>query len=156
MPKISAGLLAYKRTKAGLEFFLVHPGGPFYTTKDLGVWSIPKGEVEDNGNDHLQEAIREFEEETAHKPEAKDFIPLTSLKQKSGKIIHAWAFEGSLEAPFKSNEFELEWPPRSGKKQSYPETDQWEYFDAETAKMKINPGQAGFIDQVLQILEPPR
>jgi predicted NUDIX family NTP pyrophosphohydrolase len=145
MPKLSAGILLYRKAPSGLEFLLVHPGGPFYTHKDLGHWSIPKGEFEE-GDDPLEVAKREFKEETGREINGK-FIPLPPQKLKSGKRIQAWAVEGDFDVTtFKSNHFELEWPPKSGKIQSFPEVDQAEWFPTEMALKKIHPGQAGFIE----------
>jgi predicted NUDIX family NTP pyrophosphohydrolase len=144
----SAGILLYKKTKAGLLFFLVHPGGPFWAKKDLGAWSIPKGEYNE-GDDPLQAAQREFEEETGQSISGK-FIELTLLKQKGGKIVQAWAVEGDIDAAnIRSNTFEMEWPPRSGKMKTFPEVDKGEWFDAGTAKQKINEKQAGLIDELM-------
>lgn len=150
--EISAGLLMYRQSKENpgqYEVLLLHPGGPFYTKKGDGFWSIPKGLVENPENgDFLQDAIREFKEETSNEAKADKFIPLGEVKLKSGKIVHAWAFEGDLEKEFKSNEFEIEWPPRSGKKQKFPEADKAEFFDLENAKVKLSEAQAEFIDRL--------
>ena len=149
--KVSAGLLMYRKTPQGIEVFLIHPGGPFFQNKDLGTWSIPKGEIE-NPEDILSEAIREFHEETGTHPSTGQYIPLDTIRQKSGKVVHAWAFEGELTNPFHSNTLSMEWPPRSGKQIVIPEADRGEFFDAESAKQKINPAQAEFIDRLLQHL----
>jgi predicted NUDIX family NTP pyrophosphohydrolase len=131
---------------------LVHPGGPFWTKKDLGAWSIPKGEFQE-GEDPLEAAQREFEEETGF-PISGQFIHLSSLKQKSGKIIHAWAVEGDIDpVEIKSNTFELEWPPKSGKMKEFPEIDKAEWFTAPLAKQKINAGQVPFLDTLIQKLD---
>src|SRR5688572_9334973 len=115
----SAGILIYRINNKTPEVLLVHPGGPYWMKKDLGVWSIPKGEVCE-GEDHLKAAIREVEEETGWKLKGT-FISLKTVKQKSGKYVHAWAFKGNFDpGTLKSNEFEIEWPPRSGKKKSFP------------------------------------
>jgi predicted NUDIX family NTP pyrophosphohydrolase len=143
MPKkISAGLLMYRTINGLLEVFLVHPGGPYFKNKDEGVWTIPKGETE-NTESLLETAIREFREETGIDPGAGYFIPLESIKQKGGKIVHTWAFEGDWDEtiPIKSNYFELEWPPRSGNKQKYPEIDRADFFTVDIAKQKINSAQ---------------
>jgi predicted NUDIX family NTP pyrophosphohydrolase len=134
-PEISAGLLAYRRRRE-LEVLLAHPGGPFWAKKDLGVWSIPKGIVESDG-DLLNAALREFKEETGFTAKGP-FIPLSAVKQKSGKIVHAFAFEGDFD-PEKSssNTFEMEWPPRSGRRQSFPEVDRVAWFDLAEALEKI-------------------
>jgi predicted NUDIX family NTP pyrophosphohydrolase len=147
MPKQSAGLLMYRRTGSGLEVFLVHPGGPFWAKKDLGAWSIPKGELAAN-EDPLVAAQREFEEETGMRPDGL-FIRLTPIKQPSGKTIHAWAFEGDCDADaIRSNSFSMEWPPRSGRQQEFPEVDRAEWFTIEVAKEKIVKGQSGFIQEL--------
>ena len=138
MIKQSAGLLVYRETDAGVEIFLVHPGGPFYAKKDDGVWSIPKGEFD--GEDPLTAARREFEE-TGSKI-AGDFFALTPIRQKAGKIVYAWAVEADIDADaINSNTFEMEWPPRSGKTARFPEIDRAAWFDPETAQQKINPAQ---------------
>src|SRR3989442_764384 len=136
MPRVSAGLLMYRKCKGALEFLLVHPGGPFWKGKDAGAWTIPKGEIEE-GEDPLAAAKREFEEELGFKPRG-DFIELTPIKQKGGKIVQAWAFEGDCEPiHFKSNTFTMEWPPRSGRVSEFPEVDQAAFFELEEAKQKI-------------------
>src|SRR6476659_8632072 len=133
MPKTSAGILTYRRQNGILEVFLVHPGGPFWAKKDLGAWSIPKGEFEP-GEDPFLVAKREFEEETSFQASGS-FLPLPPIKQPSGKLIHAWACEGDFDAnSIKSNMFTMEWPPRSGKQQEFPEIDRAEWFPIETAK----------------------
>jgi predicted NUDIX family NTP pyrophosphohydrolase len=154
MAHVSAGLLMYRKRGAKLEVLLVHPGGPFWQNKDDGVWSIPKGEVAE-GEDLLDAAKREFAEETGFTP-AGQFIPLKAVKQKSGKIVHAWAVEGDLNtAAIRSNSFTMEWPPKSGKLAEFPEVDRAEFFDLETAKKKINPAQAAFVTELeSQIIEP--
>jgi predicted NUDIX family NTP pyrophosphohydrolase len=148
----SAGLLMYRRRQGGVEVFLVHPGGPFWARKDLGSWSIPKG-LFDPGQDPLEAARREFEEETGFAAHG-EFIPLTPIKQPGGKIVHAWAVEGDCDAAsIKSNSFSIEWPPRSGKRQNFPEVDRAEWFSVDQARNKILKGQKGFLDELLVILE---
>ena len=148
----SAGILLYRFTQGEPDFFLVHPGGPFWANKDIGVWSIPKGEYEDD-EDALAAAIREFEEETGKKL-AGDFIALKPIVQKAGKQVHAWGIEGDIDAGnIVSNTFKVEWPPKSGKWKSFPEVDKARWFDANTAKEKINPAQTAFIDELLQLLK---
>jgi len=150
MSKKSAGLLMFRRKNAFIEVLLVHPGGPFWSKKDLGSWSLPKGEYEDE--DPLQVARREFEEETGY-PVTGDFLPLTPLRQSSGKIVSAWAVEGNCDAAgIKSNTFLLEWPPRSGRQQEFPEVDRADWFSLSLAREKILKGQAGFLDQLEQLL----
>src|SRR5881394_3667442 len=141
--KTSAGLLMFRRKDSALEVLLVHPGGPFFIKKDDGAWTIPKGEAAP-GEDFLTRAQIEFEEEVGFRPEsARDWIELGSIKQKGGKIVHAWAFEGDLPESFelKSNTFEMEWPPRSGKLKQFAEIDRAEFFAEEVARQKINPAQ---------------
>jgi predicted NUDIX family NTP pyrophosphohydrolase len=151
MAKQSAGLLLYRRRAGRLEVFLVHPGGPFWTGKDEGAWSIPKGEYPP-GEDPLAAANREFQEETSCAAIGQ-VIPLTSLKQPSGKIIQAWALEGDCDADAsRSNTFSLEWPPRSGRWQNFPEVDRAAWFPLEVARKKISKGQAGFLAELEQIL----
>jgi predicted NUDIX family NTP pyrophosphohydrolase len=150
--KYSAGLLMYRFREGVLELFLVHPGGPFWAKKDLEAWSLPKGEF-DPEEDSLAAARREFLEETGF-PAAGEFIPLTPLKQPSGKVIAAWAFEGDCDPEaLKSNPFTLEWPPRSGKTQEFPEIDRAGWFTIEEAKVKIIKGQTGFLEELSKILE---
>jgi len=145
MARESAGLLMYRRRGGVIELLLVHPGGPFWKNKDAGAWTIPKGEV-GPGEDLLAAAKREFEEELGAAP-AGEFVPLGSVKQKGGKVVHAWAVEGELDvAAVKSNTFEMEWPPRSGKRQAFPEVDRAAWFDLATTRGKINAGQAPLID----------
>ena len=145
--KQSSGLLVYRETDAGLEIFLVHPGGPLYAKRDEGVWSIPKGEFD--GEDPLTAARREFEEETGQRI-AGDFFELKPIKQKGGKIVYAWAVEADIDADaIESNTFEMEWPPRSGKTAQFPEIDRAAWFDPETAKQKINPAQAALITELM-------
>ncbi|HEY3251294.1 MAG TPA: NUDIX domain-containing protein [Ignavibacteria bacterium] len=139
--RTSAGLIMYRITNEKLEVLLAHPGGPFFTKKDEGHWSIPKGEP-DGKEELLKAAIREFEEETGIKPEG-DFIELGSIVQKGGKEVFAWAFEGDLPNGFvhKCNTFKLEWPPKSGKIQEFKEIDNIEFFDVEAAKKKVKGTQ---------------
>lgn len=138
----------YKNGK-GLKYFLVHPGGPFFKNKDLGYWSIPKGLVENEDTNYLETAKREFEEETGIKPEG-EFIPLETIKQKSGKTVYAWAFQCGSDDQINitCNTFHLEWPPKSGRKIEIPEVDKGEFFDYEQAKEKINPTQIDFLDRL--------
>jgi predicted NUDIX family NTP pyrophosphohydrolase len=141
----SAGLLAYRFRRDGIpEFFLIHPGGPFWAGKDLGSWTIPKG-LREEGEDPLEAAKREFREETGFVP-GGEFIPLGEIVQPSGKIIAAWAFRADFDpSALISNTFELEWPPRSGKKRSFLEIDRGGWFEYETAAEKILKGQRGFL-----------
>jgi predicted NUDIX family NTP pyrophosphohydrolase len=147
----SAGILVYRMRPAGPEVFLVHPGGPFWKNKDTGAWSIPKGEYSDN-EDPLEAARREFAEETGQLIDG-DFKPLTPRKQKSAKLISAWAVEGEVDADsLKSNLFALEWPPHSGRMQQFPEVDRGGWFEVDEAMKKIVPGQIGFISELAEIL----
>lgn len=144
MPKTSAGILFYRFQKNKLQVLLVHPGGPYWVKKDKGAWTIPKGEAV-AGEKLLEAAIRETEEETGVKVQGK-FIELTSLRQISGKIIYAWALQSDFNATaIKSNTFEMEWPPKSGKKKLFPEIDKAAWFDTEEAKDKIIADQVPFI-----------
>ena len=147
MSKESAGLLVFRRTSGGLEVLLAHPGGPFWAKKDEGAWSIPKGELAAE-EDPLAAALREFEEETgviiAGTP-----LALQPVRQPSGKIIRAWALEGDLDpATVKSNTFSLEWPPRSGRQQEFPEIDRVAWLPVEEARRKIVPGQVPLLEQL--------
>ena len=153
--KISAGILLFRRAGRAPEYFLVHPGGPYWARKDDGAWSIAKGEIND-GEDALAAARREFLEETGidlgrHPP--SDFRPLAPLRQPSGKIVHAWALEHDCDAAaIKSNVCAIEGPPRSGKKISIPEIDRAGWFAERTALAKVLKGQAGFIRELAQRL----
>lgn len=145
--KQSAGILLYKFLEKKLHVLLVHPGGPFWVNKDTGAWSIPKGEFTD-GEEPLLAAKREFFEETGHEITGA-CMALSPLKQKSRKLVHAWAAVGDLDVTtVKSNLFELEWPPRSGKMQQFPEIDKARWFDVEEALVKIILGQQGFIKEL--------
>lgn len=147
--RTSAGLLLFRR-REGLEVFIAHPGGPLFAHKDDGHWTIPKGEV-DAGEDLLATAIREFQEETGcpiHP--TSQFIPLGSIQQKGGKMVHAWAVEGDLETGFviRSNVFSMEWPPGSGTQREFPEVDRAGFFRADLARNKLKAAQAPFIDRL--------
>jgi predicted NUDIX family NTP pyrophosphohydrolase len=147
--EISAGILAYRRRR-GLELLLAHPGGPYWRHKDVGAWSIPKGLVE--SGDLLACAKREFNEETGLTADG-DFLALQPVRQRSGKTVHAFAFEADFDiSAFSSNEFEMEWPPRSGKRKSFPEIDRIAYFKVATARRKILPAQRPFIDELVEYL----
>jgi predicted NUDIX family NTP pyrophosphohydrolase len=144
----SAGILLYRRRRGRLEVLLVHPGGPFWARKDEGAWSIPKGEA-NGGEDLLSAAIRELREETGYEGPAGGIVPLGSITQKAGKVVTAWGVEGDLDpAAITSNTFEMEWPPRSGRKGVFPEVDRAEWFDSGTARIKLNPAQAAFVDRL--------
>ena len=151
MPRLSAGLLMYRIKDGSIQVLLAHPGGPYFVNKDEGAWSIPKGEP-DADEDLFVTAQREFEEETGLKPQGP-FVPLTPIKQKGGKIVHAWAFEGDCDpAACMSNTFTLTWPPHSGRQQEFPEIDRAEFFDLATAKKKIKAGQETLIEELETIL----
>jgi predicted NUDIX family NTP pyrophosphohydrolase len=153
MAKRSAAILLFRRGGGGLEVLLVHPGGPFWAKKDLGAWSLPKGEY-DASEDALSAARREFEEETGVRLEAGTFLPLGELKQPGGKVVTAWALEGDIDpALVKSNLFEMEWPPKSGKRQTFQEVDRADWFSLEAAQDKILKGQAGFLARLSTVLE---
>jgi predicted NUDIX family NTP pyrophosphohydrolase len=151
MPKTSAGILLYRYRQQRLQVFLVHPGGPFWARKDLGAWSVPKGEFT-AGEDPLLCALREFEEETGVTlPANSRFTVLAPLRQKGGKVVHAWALAADVDAEnISSNTFEMEWPPRSGKKQTFPEVDKAAWFDIPQAKEKILESQLPFIEELAQ------
>jgi predicted NUDIX family NTP pyrophosphohydrolase len=151
MSQKSAGILMYRKKGDVLEVFLVHPGGPMWFRKDEGAWSVPKGEYNDS-EDPLEAAKREFEEETGQNVSG-NFVPLKPVKLKSGKLVNAWAVEGDIDAAhIKSNSFEMEWPPRSRKMQSFPEVDKGEWFTAEMAKIKINSGQVPLILELEELI----
>ena len=144
---MSAGLLLFRRPRGKFEVFLAHPGGPFWEGRDLGAWTVPKGLVE-RGEDPLATAVREFEEETGIRPEGP-FVPLGSVRQKAGKLVHAWAWEGEADARrVRSNTMRVELPRGSGRWLTIPEVDRCEWFDAERARKKINPAQAELIDRL--------
>lgn len=144
---VSAGLLLYRRTPAGLEVFLAHPGGPFWRQRDAGAWTIPKGVVEE-GEDLLDAARREFEEETGIVP-VGNFISLGSIRQKAGKVVHAWAWEGDADpATVRSNTMRTEWPRGSGRWITFPEVDRCAWFDLATARERINPAQVELLERL--------
>ena len=150
MPKKSAGLLLYRFQGGDLQVFLVHPGGPFWARKDVGAWSIPKGEFDDE--DPLTAAKRELFEETGAKVDG-EFLALKPVTQKNGKVVYAWAIEADIDPKkIRSNTFALEWPPKSGKKQEYPEVDRAAWFSPEEGMEKINPAQAGLIRELRELL----
>lgn len=150
--RLSAGLLVYRHGSSGTEVFLVHPGGPFWTHRDLAVWSLPKGEVCE-GEEALDTALREFAEETGQPAPAGPYLPLTPVKQAGGKTVQAWCVEGAVDAAaVRSNTFTLEWPPRSGKLREFPEVDRAAWFSLADARVKLNAAQAAFIDQLEALL----
>jgi predicted NUDIX family NTP pyrophosphohydrolase len=155
MAKTSAGLLMFRLRGAAPEVLLVHPGGPLWAAKDDGAWSIPKGVVQP-GEDALTAARREFAEETGFQADGT-FLPLTPLRQPSGKVIHAWAFAGDAEpAELRSNLFSLEWPPKSGRQEAFPEVDRAGWFPLSAAQRKIIPGQRGFLAELAARLDRER
>jgi predicted NUDIX family NTP pyrophosphohydrolase len=155
LPKKSAGLLLFRRAADAIEVLLVHPGGPFWAKKDEGAWSIPKGEFAD-GEDPLPAALREFEEETGkavRETAAGDFIPLQPQRQPGGKLVHAWALRGDFDpTQLRSNTFSIEWPPRSGRHQTWPEVDRASWFPLDAARKKILPGQVPLLDELERTL----
>ena len=151
MAKRSAGLLLYRRGARDLEVLLVHPGGPFWRAKDLGAWSLAKGEI-DPGEEPAACALREFEEETGTRLEGEP-APLGEVRQAGGKTVIGFALEGALDADaIRSITFELEWPPRSGRRQSYPEVDRAAWFTLDEAQEKLNTAQAAFLDRLAALL----
>ena len=149
--KRSAGILLYRLGNDALEVLLAHPGGPFWARKDAGAWTIPKGELDDE-EDALAAARRELREETGIEARG-DLIALTPVKQRGGKTVHAWAMEGDCDArAITSNTFEMEWPPRSGRTNTFPEIDRAEWFTLEHARAKILSGQAPLLDELWAIL----
>jgi predicted NUDIX family NTP pyrophosphohydrolase len=152
MARRSAGVLLYRRRGEGVEVLLVHPGGPFWASKDLGAWSIPKGEVEP-GEDPLAVAVRELEEETGHRLATDGLVELGEVRQRGGKVVAAWAAPGDLDpAVVTSNTFTLEWPPRSGVRREFPEVDRAGWFDLATARQKLVAAQAELLDRLAAAL----
>ena len=151
MPQKSAGLLLYRWRDGALEVLLVHPGGPFWAKKDDGAWTVPKGRIEP-GEDALAAARREFGEETGYAIEG-DFRPLGECRLAGGKIVLAWAVEGELDAAaIESNSFEMEWPPRSGRRRAFPEIDRAQWFLLSEARRRINKGQIALLDELAACL----
>ena len=151
MPKQSAGILLFRSGEFGLDVMLVHPGGPFWANKDLAAWSIPKGEFGPD-EDALEAAKREFEEEIGQSVDGV-FIELEPLHQPGGKLVYAWALESDCDvSEINSNSFPLEWPPKSGQIQQFPEIDRADWFRIGRAGLKILPGQTGFLDQLEALL----
>lgn len=148
----SAGILLYRLGASRVEVLLVHPGGPYFKNKDLGSWSIPKGLI-DEGEDMLLAAKREFVEELGRELKAETFIELSPVKQKGGKMVYAWAAQGTIDTgDVRSNTFKMEYPYKSGKWIDVPEIDKAEWFDIEVARQKINPAQAALIEELLTII----
>jgi predicted NUDIX family NTP pyrophosphohydrolase len=153
----SAGILLFRRDGGEAEFLLVHPGGPFWARKDAGAWTIPKGQIE-AGEEPRACAIRELEEELGTAPtlDPEELIELGAIRQRAGKVVEAWAAEAEFDpATLASNTFSMEWPPRSGKQQEFPEVDRAEWFDRRAAVEKILPAQAELLDRLLERLESP-
>jgi predicted NUDIX family NTP pyrophosphohydrolase len=151
MGKVSAGLLMYRRRNQQLEVLLVHLGGPFWAKKDSGAWFVPKGEV-NPGEEELSAAKREFTEETGLEP-GENLLPLGSVKHKSGKQVLAWAFAGDCDpSTLRSNTFEMEWPPRSGKTREFPEIDRAAFFTLEAAREKMHPTEFAFVTRLIQVV----
>jgi predicted NUDIX family NTP pyrophosphohydrolase len=157
MAVTSAGIMLFRRADDGVQVLLVHPGGPFWAKKDLGAWSIPKGEV-DEGEEPRACALRELEEElgAALVIASEDLIELGAIRQKSGKVVHCWAAAGDFDPTgLRSNTFSIEWPPRSGTQREFPEVDRAEWFGLEEAGRRINPAQAAFLDRLDPALYSP-
>lgn len=153
---VSAGLLMFRRRSSAVEVLLVHPGGPFFRNKDIGAWTIPKGEAAPD-EDLLTRAQIEFEEELGVTARG-EWIALGSVQQKGGKTVHAWAFESDLPEDFvlRSNVFELEWPPRSGRRVEFPEVDRAVFFSPKDATQKINPAQRAFLERMADVVSALR
>jgi predicted NUDIX family NTP pyrophosphohydrolase len=151
MARTSAGVLLFRRVENGFQVLLVHPGGPLWAKKDEGAWSIPKGEI-GSDEDPLAAARREFEEELGS-PVSGDFVALNPIRQAGGKLVHAWAVEGDMDpAAITSSTFSMEWPPRSGRHQHFPEVDRAEWFSIGGARSKINKGQAPLLDELERLI----
>jgi len=149
---VSAGLLMYRRAPAGLQVLLVHPGGPWFAKKDAGAWTIPKGEP-NSGEELIDTARREFQEETGVKPAEVELLPLGQVKQKAGKVVHAWAFEGDCDPDrITCNTFQMQFPPGSGQWRTFPEVDKAAFYDLAAAREKINPAQVAFLDRLSEAL----
>lgn len=152
----SAGLLPYRRSPRGLEVLIAHPGGPLWARKDAGAWSVIKGEAdlgETSPDELLGVARREFQEETGQRPPDGPTLALGEVRQKSGKVVQAWAVEGDLNPEaLVSGSFEMEWPPRSGRRTSFPEIDRVAWFDPDEARVRLNPAQAAFIDRLVALV----
>jgi predicted NUDIX family NTP pyrophosphohydrolase len=149
VPKRSAGLLVHRDRDGATEVLLVHPGGPFWAKRDDGAWSIPKGELDDGDDDGLATARREFREELGVDAPDADPRPLGEVRQKGGKVVEAWAVAGDVDtAAVVSNTFETEWPPRSGRMQTFPEVDRAAWFALDAARVKLNPAQCDFLDRL--------
>lgn len=156
MPLHSAGILLYKHVNNQLHVLLVHPGGPYFARKDVGVWTVPKG-LPDDGEDYLNAAKREFREELGSTVPADEFIPLTPIRQAGGKIVHVWAGAGDLDVlQIRSNTFSMEYPYRSGQLREFPEVDKGGWFCLEEAALRIMPAQKPLIDELATFLQQPK
>jgi len=152
MPKLSAGLLLFRRVDDGVEVLVAHPGGPIWARRDTGAWSLPKGAAND-GESLLEAAYREFEEETGHPPPDGPVIDLGEVRMRSGKVVRGWGVEGDLDpAALRSLTVDVEWPPRSGRLVTVPEIDRVAWVRPSEARRRLNPAQAGFVDRLLQAL----
>lgn len=152
MPKLSAGLLLFRRVDDNLEVLVAHPGGPIWARRDTGAWSIPKGAAND-GEPLIEAAYREFEEETGHAAPRGDAIDLGEVRMRSGKVVHGWGVEGDLDpARIRSMLVEVEWPPRTGRLVTVPEIDRVAWVRPAEARRRLNPAQASFVDRLLQVL----
>ena len=153
MPRSSAGLLLFRRDRDGLRLLLAHPGGPAWKNRDVGAWTVPKGEIEAD-EQPLDVAVREFREEIGHPPPDGHYVPLGDVRQKAGKVVSVWAVEGDLDpATARSNTFPIRWPPRSDRWISVPEVDRVEWFDPVEARRRLNPAQVEFVDRLVALLE---
>ena len=152
MPKLSAGLLLFRRVDEGVEVLVAHPGGPIWARRDTGAWSLPKGAAND-GESLLEAAYREFEEETGHPAPGGPVIDLGEVRMRSGKVVHGWGVEGDLDpAALRSLTVDVEWPPKSGRLVTVPEIDRVAWVRPSEARRRLNPAQAGFVDRLLQAL----
>jgi predicted NUDIX family NTP pyrophosphohydrolase len=153
VPQRSAGILLFRIGEAGPEVLLVHPGGPLWARRDLGAWSIPKGLCED-GEEPQAAALRELEEELGAAVPVDELLELGSVRQRSGKVVTAWAARGDFDvAGLRSMEFEMEWPPRSGRRERFPEVDRAAWFAPDEARERLLPAQAAFVDRLVKLLE---
>jgi predicted NUDIX family NTP pyrophosphohydrolase len=153
MPKLSAGLLLFRRADDGVEVLIAHPGGPIWARRDTGSWSLPKGATMDHEDDLLDSARREFHEETGHQAPDGEVMDLGEVRMRSGKVVRAYAVEGDLDpATLRSMQVEVEWPPRSGRVIRVPEIDRVLWAGPAEARRRLNPAQAAFVDRLLQAL----